>query len=249
MLHLSLLPAELGGPLCIDLAGQEAERDMKIFVAILSGFSLTLAVFAAGALTVIFFVNAEPVPARSLDLDTTALWTNKAVSVNTPARNLERIPARPVRQPPDTERQAQVPSREPETIGNPEPATDPTTTAAISPQPTLAMNAGHVEWCSERYRSYDPADNSYNTYSGMRRECISPYSETLGGTDLPSDGAGTVILAEGAPEFVTSANSDEMTGAYFSSEHVQSCFERYRSYRPEDNTYQPYGGGPRQQCE
>jgi hypothetical protein len=137
-------------------------------------------------------------------------------------------------------------------MSNPEPATDPTTSAAIPPQPTpptLAMNAGHVEWCSERYRSYDPADNSYNTYRGMRRECISPYSETLGGTDLPSDGAGTVILAEGAPEFVSAANSDEMTGAYFSSEHVQSCFERYRSYRPEDNTYQPYGGGPRQQCE
>ncbi len=222
---------------------------MKIFVGILSGFSVTLAVFAAGALTAIFFVNAEPVPARSLDLDTTALWTNKAVSVNTPARDLERIPAQPVRQRPDTERQAQVLSRDPEPISNPEPATDPTTTAATSPQPTLAMNADHVDWCSERYRSYDPADNSYNTYSGMRRECISPYSETPGGTDLPSNGTETVILAEGAPEFVSAANSDEMTGAYFGSKHVQACFERYRSYWPEDNTYQPYGGGPRQQCE
>jgi hypothetical protein len=222
---------------------------MKFLVAILSGFSVTLAVFAAGALTAIFFVNAEPVPARSLDLDTTALWTNKAVSVNTPARDLERIPARPVRQPPDTEGQAQVPSRGPEPIGNPEPATDPTISAATSPQPTLAMNTDHVEWCSERYRSYDPADNSYNTYSGMRRECISPYSETPGGTELPSNGTETVILAEGAPEFVSSANSDEMTGAYLGREHVQSCFERYRSYQPEDNTYQPYGGGPRQQCE
>jgi hypothetical protein len=31
--------------------------------------------------------------------------------------------------------------------------------------------------------------------------------------------------------------------------HAQSCFERYRSYRPEDNSYQPFGGGPRRQCE
>ncbi|MER9071791.1 BA14K family protein [Mesorhizobium sp. M0904] len=23
----------------------------------------------------------------------------------------------------------------------------------------------------------------------------------------------------------------------------------YRSYRPEDNSYQPYSGGPRRQCE
>jgi hypothetical protein len=89
MFHLSFLLAELRGPPCIDLEGQEAERDMKMFLGILSGFSVTLAAFAAGALTAIFFVNAEPVPARSLDLDTTALWTNKAVSVNTPARDLD----------------------------------------------------------------------------------------------------------------------------------------------------------------
>jgi hypothetical protein len=27
------------------------------------------------------------------------------------------------------------------------------------------------------------------------------------------------------------------------------CFARYRSYRVEDNSYQPYAGGPRRQCE
>ncbi|MER9869926.1 BA14K family protein [Mesorhizobium sp. M0136] len=30
---------------------------------------------------------------------------------------------------------------------------------------------------------------------------------------------------------------------------MQYCFSRYRSYRPADNTYQPYSGGPRSQCE
>ncbi|TGV78178.1 BA14K family protein, partial [Mesorhizobium sp. M00.F.Ca.ET.158.01.1.1] len=34
-----------------------------------------------------------------------------------------------------------------------------------------------------------------------------------------------------------------------SADHVDSCFSRYRSYRPEDNSYQPYSGGPRRQCE
>ncbi|WP_028034704.1 BA14K family protein [Chelativorans sp. J32] len=29
--------------------------------------------------------------------------------------------------------------------------------------------------------------------------------------------------------------------------HVQWCYNRYRSYRPSDNTYQPYNG-PRRQC-
>lgn len=33
----------------------------------------------------------------------------------------------------------------------------------------------------------------------------------------------------------------------YSSTHVQWCYNRYRSYRASDNTFQPYNG-PRQQC-
>ncbi|MBX3577126.1 MAG: BA14K family protein [Rhizobiaceae bacterium] len=33
----------------------------------------------------------------------------------------------------------------------------------------------HVDWCARRYRSYQPADNSYSPYSGGRRACFSPY--------------------------------------------------------------------------
>jgi hypothetical protein len=33
----------------------------------------------------------------------------------------------------------------------------------------------------------------------------------------------------------------------YGGDHVQWCYDRYRSYRASDNTYQPYGG-PRQQC-
>ncbi|MBN9274986.1 MAG: BA14K family protein, partial [Mesorhizobium sp.] len=32
-----------------------------------------------------------------------------------------------------------------------------------------------------------------------------------------------------------------------SSAHVRWCYDRYRSYRAWDNTFQPYNG-PRQQC-
>ncbi|MBJ6135498.1 BA14K family protein [Ochrobactrum sp. Q0168] len=34
---------------------------------------------------------------------------------------------------------------------------------------------------------------------------------------------------------------------YNSSAHIQWCYDRYRSYRSSDNTFQPYNG-PRQQC-
>ncbi|MFI0848857.1 BA14K family protein [Mesorhizobium sp. IMUNJ 23232] len=30
---------------------------------------------------------------------------------------------------------------------------------------------------------------------------------------------------------------------------MASCFARYRSYNPEDNSYQPHGRRSRQQCE
>lgn len=35
--------------------------------------------------------------------------------------------------------------------------------------------------------------------------------------------------------------------AYGNNAHVQWCYDRYRSYRASDNTFQPYNG-PRQQC-
>ncbi|WP_363220799.1 BA14K family protein [Mesorhizobium sp.] len=43
--------------------------------------------------------------------------------------------------------------------------------------------------------------------------------------------------------------SQEAGAAWLPPDHVQYCFSRYRSYRPEDNSYQPYSGGPRRQCE
>ncbi|MEQ1521590.1 MAG: BA14K family protein [Aestuariivirga sp.] len=33
----------------------------------------------------------------------------------------------------------------------------------------------HVEWCSERYRSYNPRNNTWVAYSGNVNQCNSPY--------------------------------------------------------------------------
>ncbi|TPJ54518.1 BA14K family protein [Mesorhizobium sp. B2-6-1] len=33
----------------------------------------------------------------------------------------------------------------------------------------------HVNWCSQRYRSYRVSDNSWQPYNGPRRQCISPF--------------------------------------------------------------------------
>jgi hypothetical protein len=228
------------------------------------GFLLTLTVFVGGGLTAIFFVNAKPVPvAHPFDGNSGALWTSKAVGVSADARDLKRLPARPAPQALDTApRNAADANRSPgnsaplQTVDDPAQATDPTTTAAMSPdepepQAAPATNAAHVEWCSRHYRSYDPADNGYSSYSGVRRECVSPYSDGMAHADSAVSGnmVSSNVSGEGAPALVSSAAADEMPGGYPDPHHVQSCSDRYRSYRPEDNSYQPFGGGPRQQCE
>lgn len=34
----------------------------------------------------------------------------------------------------------------------------------------------HVQWCLDRYRSYNPRTNTWVSYSGRMRQCISPFS-------------------------------------------------------------------------
>jgi hypothetical protein len=36
--------------------------------------------------------------------------------------------------------------------------------------------SAHVEWCLNRYRSYRPRTDTWTSYSGRVRRCISPYS-------------------------------------------------------------------------
>jgi len=37
-----------------------------------------------------------------------------------------------------------------------------------------------------------------------------------------------------SPELIPAAHSEEVPVTAVGSEHIQSCFERYQSYRPED---------------
>jgi hypothetical protein len=39
----------------------------------------------------------------------------------------------------------------------------------------VAVGSSHVEWCLDRYRSYNPRTNTWVSYSGEVRECVSPY--------------------------------------------------------------------------
>jgi hypothetical protein len=39
-----------------------------------------------------------------------------------------------------------------------------------------SRNSRHVSWCMNRFRSYRASDNTFQPYSGPRRQCSSPYS-------------------------------------------------------------------------
>ncbi|TIM08088.1 MAG: BA14K family protein [Mesorhizobium sp.] len=137
-------------------------------------------------------------------------------------------------------------------------ASSPDTTATASIKPATpatdeqqAMPAAHVEWCASRYRSYRPSDDHYTSYSGEQRPCISPYLDA-GAADRaaqPADDGPSYVEATDTWSMDGDVPADESGGAWLPPDHVQYCFSRYRSYRPEDNTYQPYSGGPRRQCE
>lgn len=38
-----------------------------------------------------------------------------------------------------------------------------------------AYGSNHVEWCRNRYRSYNARTNTWLSYSGQVRQCVSPY--------------------------------------------------------------------------
>jgi hypothetical protein len=243
---------------------------MKSFLAVMSFLMMGLVAYAGGIVTAFLFLNPGPLQTSAPPQGLAPVWTTEPIEVDRAAQDLERLPARPVPQPLEPRRS--VPQRsftvegdmeEANELGivvRAEPLTDTTTTAALlqgpytsevtepdppiqaarAPDPVPATTTAHVQWCSQRYRSYRPQDNSYTTYSGGARQCVSPYS-----------GAAAGVEGEYEHETLSATLSTDRpsSGGYPSSQHLQSCFDRYRSYRPEDNTYQPNDGGPRRQCQ
>jgi hypothetical protein len=139
---------------------------------------------------------------------------------------------------------------------------EPVTTGAIEdpaadPTATTWRSTAHADWCSRRYRSYNAQDNSYRPYGGGRRVCKSPYSSvtTAGLSSEPSSKTEAMTaaaedqpVADREPNTVEQVAYEDTANPYVDGDHAQSCFDRYRSYRVEDNSYQPFDGGPRRQC-
>ena len=247
---------------------------MKTIAALIAGLLLSIATFVAGLVIAMVYVNVGEEPPRTQNLDTSALWTTEPMSVEKQTLSLQRVPARPRQGERDVaslNKEASQPRLNDTAASDQEPvaddpmaAIDPVTTGAIDPAqtstepiPRAEQTAAHVEWCSRRYRSYRVEDNSYRRYGGSRRFCQSPYSDVAAANLGVDDASVTATESrkarnDAAPledegEFEQVIYEDASNTA-LSGDHIQSCMSRYRSYRPEDNSYQPFDGGPRRQC-
>lgn len=232
---------------------------MKAVLAAIGGFTAAAVLLGCGALLAVHLLITPPAgsggsaPVSAMDGDT---LDNE--------RALQRIAPRP----PTDSQLAMVRSAVPNRPGERNGGIDMTTTAATGrageatnanddvvdsgtadPAEATAL-AAHLEWCAQRYRSYRPRDNSYTPYGGGRAVCVSPYSEGSGEGGVSAPPARGDGYAEGEGELLQASAGSADAGRYpaFGDAHVAYCFSRYRSYDPADNSYQPYGGGPRRQC-
>ena len=173
-------------------------------------------------------------------LDVTDLWTATPVRVDPTQQSYERLPPRygsvgVIASAGSTQQAPAHPQ-----MASAVQTIDMTDTGAIAGVDSLEQEApplpqAHVSWCQTRYKSYSQEDNSYISYRGDIRTCVSPY---LAGSTENGDAKAMLVDVV-----------DNSTSIAMNSAHAQNCLQRYRSYRAEDNSYQPYGGGPRKQCE
>ncbi|MBP2446228.1 BA14K family protein [Rhizobium leguminosarum] len=166
-----------------------------------------------GAASVASHVVADSEPHAFQDLAAPALWTTQPVKVDPRLQRYERIA--PLYSSYVTEAPTIMTAMA-------KPESDGSSTDHLTPLPKYP--AEHLARCAQRYRSFDPATNTYRSYSGEIRACSSSYLQP------------------------TVAETDEGAAANVNAKAAAWCASRYRSYRPEDNTYQPWDG-PRRMCD
>ena len=214
---------------------------MKSVASLLAGTALAVTMLLGGVVVAsAVFVPADDTP-RFTGLDVKDLWTTTPVQVHPEQQAYERLPPR-------YGSQAVMASAEPKPSaktsgGSITGELDLVETGAVIDGDDVTGNAlilseAHISWCHARYRSYSPDDNSYVSYQGDMRTCVSPHVST------PAPGAG-----EQAGAMLVQEMAGGAAPVAINSAHTQNCLQRYRSYRAEDNSYQPYGGGARRQCE
>lgn len=211
-------------------------------------------------------ITADPGAHHFSHMDTPDLWTSSPVVIDPSRQHYERIEGAPVIAylPPtdgDVDMVALAHSEEHGTTATDMQAnlTDGDDagmrkeTASSSSVAVTSVDSSHANWCFARYRSYRSEDDTYQPYGGgARQQCVSPSTsasqdvaaafnadsrEPVASISATTPGGAKTALQQTAAMDAASAGS-----------HEEWCHERYRSYRAEDNSYQPLDGGPRKVC-
>ncbi|MDQ0323572.1 hypothetical protein QO002_005778 [Pararhizobium capsulatum DSM 1112] len=194
------------------------------------GITLSLTAIAGSVMAIPNYLPEREVKKLG-STDITSLWTSHPVSVDPSKQNFDRLPALVVEPPKSAELNSGVdnivasviqPSRQfarPDVIEG--------ETESVGPTSNFQPNTAVAKWCADRYRSYRASDNTFQPYSGARRQCEPPFAATVQNT----------VTADVVQE---ASNRGEIE--YSGENHVQWCFARYRSYNPDNNTYRAFSG-------
>ena len=214
---------------------------MKTVASLLAGTALAVTMLLGGVVvaSAVLVPQEEVTPFTGLDV--ADLWTLAPVRVDPQQQTYERLPPRygsnVMIASTTATQQTPVEQKTASTVQNVDSMETGAVRNADTDQDALILSEAHISWCEARYQSYSGDDNSYVSYSGEMRTCVSPYSLEPD----QHDGEAEAMLVQD--------ETGRSTPIAISSTHAQNCLQRYRSYRAEDNSYQPYGGGPRRQCE
>jgi hypothetical protein len=230
---------------------------VKALLWIVGGFAVSLGMFVIGLAAVTLVLTVQPGRQPRLSQNVAELWTAVPRKVDKAAQGFERLPPLPA----PTDPNVTVDTAAGATADLDQGAIDTVTTSAVQgshddggqQRQAGELLAAHAAWCASRYRSWRPESNTYTRYDGRRWPCVSPYTKHLPAERLASALAETgshdaEAIDEPSALRWQYASSEVVEDSYPPPDHVSYCLSRYRSYRPEDNTYQPYGGGPRRKC-
>lgn len=214
---------------------------MKTVASLLAGTALAVTLLMGGVVVASAVIIPEENTPRFTGLDVADLWTLTPVRVDPERQAYERLPPRygsnVVIASTTAKQQAPVGQTTAALVQD----VDIMETGAVADtemdQDSPVLSEAHISWCHARYRSYSTDDNSYVSFDGEIRTCMSPYANE----PEQDDGQAQAMLVQD--------DTGSATPVAINSTHAQNCLQRYRSYRAEDNSYQPYGGGPRKQCE
>lgn len=228
---------------------------MKPIVTVSMKLAACLTIGVAGVIGAAYaasFVVTDYKPHHFAHMDA-PLWTDRPIAIDRNAQTLERLPAMIA--------SADVPAQEAPlgaqiaSAANAAPPQRLTATGQMAQAPLagdetnagIELSAAHSDWCFARYRSYRIEDNSYQPFDALeRQQCQSPHeagtpvAAAYGMNDatLPADVMTEEKVAAEEPQMIADSGSIDTSW----------CFAQYRSYRAEDNSYQPFDGGPRRQC-